>query len=218
MPELTLYSPPSACSPRLQRVLDAGLAGLPCRTIASPAELRPGMRLLPAFSLPPDGLCLELFPLLSALRQDPALLEGCVGGLVIDGPGELYTKSVGRELALAMNLSGCALLGRPLVEAIGDLRNFTVQAANAACSLEEAYALAIRDTARRLLSYTPPPGGAAEAHRPPRLHPGHLQHPGPLGGDGAPPPEPLRCPAHRPPERHSRGLRRLPLHHLPPLR
>ena len=156
MPELTLYSPPSARSPRLQRVLDAGLAGLPCRTIASPAELRPGMRLLPAFSLPPDGLCPELFPLLSALRQDPALLEGCVGGLVIDGPGELYTKSVGRELALAMNLSGCALLGRPLVEAIGDLRNFTVQAANAACSLEEAYALAIRDTARRLLSYAPP--------------------------------------------------------------
>ena len=69
---------------------------------------------------------------------------------------ELYRKSVGRELALAMNLSGCALLGRPLVEAIGDLRNFTVQAANAACSLEEAYALAIRDTARRLLSYAPP--------------------------------------------------------------
>ena len=62
MPELTLYSPPSARSPRLQRVLDAGLAGLPCRTIASPAELRPGMRLLPAFSLPPDGLCPELFP------------------------------------------------------------------------------------------------------------------------------------------------------------
>ena len=72
MPELTLYSPPSARSPRLQRVLDAGLAGLPCRTIASPAELRPGMRLLPAFSLPPDGLCPELFPLLSALRRDPA--------------------------------------------------------------------------------------------------------------------------------------------------
>lgn len=156
MPELTLYSPPSARSPRLQRVLDAGLAGLPCRTIASPAELRPGMRLLPAFSLPPDGLCPELLSLLSALRRDPALLEGCVGGLVIDGPGELYTKSVGRELALAMNLSGCALLGRPLVEAIGDLLNFTVQAANAACSLEEAYALAIRDTARRLLSYALP--------------------------------------------------------------
>ena len=156
MPELALYAPPSARSPRLDRVLSAGLAGIPCRTLSSPAELRPGMRLLPAFSLGPDGLCPEAIALLSALRRDPALLEGCVGGLVIDGCGELYTKSVGRELALAMNLSGCALLGRPLVEAIGDLRNFTVQAANAACSLEDAYALAVRDTALRLLAYAPP--------------------------------------------------------------
>ena len=156
MPELKLYSPPSARSPRLDRVLAAGLAGIPHSVLTSPAELRPGTRLLPAFSLPPDGLCPELLALHSALRRDPSLLEGCAGGLVIDGPGELYTKSAGRDLALAMNLSGCALLGRPLVEAIGDLRNFTVQAANAACSLEEAYALAIRDTARRLLSYAPP--------------------------------------------------------------
>lgn len=156
MPELILYSPPAARSPRLDRVLDAGLAGIPHSVITSPAELRPGVRLLPAFSLPPDGLCPELLSLLSALRRDPSLLDDCVGGLIIDGPGELYTKSAGRDLALAMNLSGCALLGRPLVEAIGDLRNFTVQAANAACSLEEAYALAIRDTAKRLLAYMPP--------------------------------------------------------------
>ena len=156
MPELKLYSPPSARSPRLDRVLAAGLAGIPHSVLTSPAELRPGTRLLPSFSLPPDGLCPELLSLLSALRRDPSLLEGCTGGLIIDGPGELYTKSAGRDLALAMNLSGCALLGRPLVEAIGDLRNFTVQAANAACSLEEAYALAIRDTARRLLAYAPP--------------------------------------------------------------
>ena len=156
MPPLTLYAPLSARSPRLDRVLSEALAGIPHRLAADPSELRPGTALLPAFSLPPDGLCPELLRLLSALRRDPSLLEGCVGGLVIDGPGELYTKSVGRELALTMNLSGCALLGRPLVEAIGDLRNFTVQAANAACTLEEAYALAIRDTAWRLLAYAPP--------------------------------------------------------------
>ena len=155
MPELTLYSPPSARSPRLDRVLAEGLAGIPYTLAVSPEELRPGTAILPAFSLPPDGLCPEIYPLLSALRRNTALLEDCVGGLIIDGPGELYTKSAGRDLALSMNLAGCALLGRPLVEAIGDLRNFTVQAANASCTLEEAYALAIRDTAQRLLSYAP---------------------------------------------------------------
>ncbi|MDY4965734.1 MAG: hypothetical protein SO100_05190, partial [Dysosmobacter sp.] len=77
MPELKLYSPPSARSPRLDRVLAAGLAGIPHSVLTSPAELRPGTRLLPAFSLPPDGLCPELLALLSALRRDPSLLEGC---------------------------------------------------------------------------------------------------------------------------------------------
>ena len=70
MPELKLYSPPAARSPRLDRVLAAGLAGLPHSVLTAPAERRPGTRLLPAFSLPPDGLCPELLSLLSALRRD----------------------------------------------------------------------------------------------------------------------------------------------------
>ena len=52
--------------------------------------------------------------MLARLRREPELLEGCTGGLVVDGPGELYTKSTAAELALAMNRAGCALLGRPL--------------------------------------------------------------------------------------------------------
>ena len=40
--------------------------------------------------------------MLSRLRREPGLLEGCTGGLVVDGPGELYTKSTAAELALAM--------------------------------------------------------------------------------------------------------------------
>ena len=55
--------------------------------------------------------------------------------MLVDGPGDLYTKSLGRELALAASLAGCTFPGRPLVEATGDLRNFTVQAKNAGCSL-----------------------------------------------------------------------------------
>ena len=46
----------------------------------------------------------------------------------MDGPGELYTKSTAAQAALAMNGAGCALVGRPLVEATGSLANFRIQA------------------------------------------------------------------------------------------
>lgn len=54
--------------------------------------------------------------MLSRLRREPDLLEGCTAALIVDGPGELYTKSTAGELALAADMAGCALIGRPLVE------------------------------------------------------------------------------------------------------
>ena len=47
-------------------------------------------------------------------------------------------------------------MGRPLVEGTGGLRNFTVQARNAGCSLEEAYRLAAADLAERVAAFSPP--------------------------------------------------------------
>ena len=68
------------------------------------------------FALPLDeaGQNLEYQRMLGRLRREPDLLAGCTGGLIVDGPGELYTKSTAAELALAMNQAGCALVGRPL--------------------------------------------------------------------------------------------------------
>ena len=54
------------------------------------------------------------------------------------------------------NLAGCAFVGRPLVEGTGDLRNFTVQARNAGCSLEAAYHLAAADLVERVLAFSRP--------------------------------------------------------------
>lgn len=68
--------------------------------------------------------------MLSRLRREPDLLEGCTAALIVDGPGELYTKSTAGELALAADMAGCALIGRPLVEGTGSLANFRVQAKN----------------------------------------------------------------------------------------
>ena len=53
-------------------------------------------------------------------------------------------------------MAGCAFPGRPLVEATGDLRNFTVQAKNANSSLEEACRMASAYLAERVLAFAPP--------------------------------------------------------------
>ena len=64
--------------------------------------------------------------------------------------GSVYTKSTAAELALAMNRAGCALLGRPLVEATGSLVNFRIQAKNLGTDLAGAYEAAVAETAQRL--------------------------------------------------------------------
>ena len=101
------------------------------------------------FALPLDeaGQNFEYFRMLARLRRETNLLEGCTGGLIVDGPGELYTKSTAAELALAMNQAGCALVGRPLVEATGSLANFRIQAKNLGADLAGAYEAAARELA-----------------------------------------------------------------------
>lgn len=76
----------------------------------------------------PSGVNLELYQFLAFLRTHPGCLEGTVGGVVIDGTGDLYTKAAGRDVVLSASRAGCVFPGRPLVEATGTLRNFTVQA------------------------------------------------------------------------------------------
>ena len=137
---------------RLDRVLDRALAGREVRLIRRSEDLSQlqGERILFALSLDEAGQNFEYYRMLARLRREPELLEGCTGGLVVDGPGELYTKSTAAELALAMNRAGCALLGRPLVEATGSLANFRIQAKNLGTDLAGAYEAAVADTAQRL--------------------------------------------------------------------
>lgn len=140
---------------RLGEVLSAALEGRNVRFCGGDAPLE-GRRVLFAFSLPESGFNVGLHSFLAWLREHPGCLRGSVGGVVIDGAGDLYTKAAGRDLILAASLAGCTFPGRPLVEATGSLRNFTVQAGNAGCGLEEAYRLAVSDLAGRVLEFTPP--------------------------------------------------------------
>ena len=137
---------------RLGGVLARALEGVEHREITRAGDLDGlrGERLLFALPLGEYGVSLEYSAMLRRLRACPDLLEGCTAGLIVDGGGELYTKSAAAELALAANLSGCALIGRPLVEATGSLQNFRIQAGNLGTDLPGAYQAAARELVARL--------------------------------------------------------------------
>lgn len=116
-----------------------------------------GRKLLFAVALDGAGCNLEYYKMLSVLRRDGGVLEGCTAGVVVTGVGELYTKDVARDLVLAANLAGCAFLGRPLVEATGSLRNFRVQAEINGTDEATAFRLALEELAERLSAWEGPP-------------------------------------------------------------
>lgn len=149
-------------SSRFADVLRHALAGTEAELLTRPDTPLRNRRILFAVSLDEAGQNEALYRLLGTLRRQPDFLSGSVAGILTDG-GDLYTKSSSRELALAVSHAGCALVGRPLVEGTGDLRNFTVQAKNAGCGLEDAYRLAAADLVRRIAEFDPP------RHRRPRL-------------------------------------------------
>lgn len=151
--ELTLAAGP--LEGRLGETLNAALADRAVRLYREGESLE-DRRILFAFSLPENGVSPELYRLLGRLRDHPGCLRGSVGGVIIDGAGDLYTKAAGRDLLLAASTAGCAFPGRPLAEATGGLQNFTVQARNGNCDLETAYRRAAADLAGRVLDFAPP--------------------------------------------------------------
>ena len=107
-------------------------------------------RIIFCIALPKSGICIEQLQLEDWLRTHFDALEGFVGGAVVDGAGELYTKSAGRELLAAANAAGCALPGKPLVEATGNLMNFQVRSRNAGSTREEAYIRSVEKLVKKV--------------------------------------------------------------------
>lgn len=146
---------PGLGSTRLRGVLAHALKGKPYVKRDTPEDVRPGA-LLFAAAIGKNGINTPLYELLGKMRVSEALLQGCAGGMLIDGESELYTKSVARELLFAANRSGCAFPGKPLVEGTGSLRNFSVQASNQGLDLHGAYAAAAAALVERIATYSPP--------------------------------------------------------------
>ena len=155
--ELLVIAPPADAAEdgaRLADVLDKALRGYDFRVLTDMSALPnlQGRHLLFALALGAYGINTAYIRLLLRLRADVTALEGCTAALVVDGAGELYTKSTAAELALAANLAGCALIGRPLVEATGSLTNFRVQAKLLNTDLTGAYHANVRELIDRLMS------------------------------------------------------------------
>ena len=111
--ELLVIAPPADAAEdgaRLADVLDKALRGYDFRVLTDMSALPnlQGRHLLFALALGAYGINTAYIRLLLRLRADVTALEGCTAALVVDGAGELYTKSTAAELALAANLAHIA--------------------------------------------------------------------------------------------------------------
>ena len=125
-----------------------------------------------AVALGSDGVNLEYMRLLRLLRNHEGMLDGYVGGVIIDGASDLYTKAVSRELVFTANAAGCAFVGRPLVEGTRTLSNFTVVARNLDTDIGNAYRQSAAVLVRELLHF-----GSGEENGPHLLGKGGLSAP-----------------------------------------
>ena len=113
-------------------------------------------RIIFAADLDESGVNIEALEVIRFLNLNPTALEGSLGGVIIDGRSELFTKDLGRRLVFAADMAGCAFPGKPLVEATGSLANFAVSAKLWQISREQAYAKSCRLLIEKVASFEAP--------------------------------------------------------------
>ena len=143
---------------RLTAILESSLEGHSFEKVSTVEEFdkMKHKRILFAISLGESGINLELYPILKKIRLDRNCLEGSIGGIIIDGQSDLFTKSVGRELAFSANLAGCTFPGKPLVEGTGSLENYAVAAARLDVDNLQAYMHSGKALTDQLMKFKPP--------------------------------------------------------------
>ncbi len=114
-------------------------------------------RIIFAIPLGISGINLEYCRFLKKMRIDPQFFEGSVGGIIIDGESELYTKSVARGLMFTANKGGCSFPGRAMVEGTKDLLNYNIQAMRLETGNLTAYHVSAKEMIKRVMAYQPLP-------------------------------------------------------------
>lgn len=110
-------------------------------------------RILFAVPLDESGINLELYAMLKSIRTYPECFKGEIGAILVDGAGDLYTKDIAREIAMTVNSAGCLLIGAPVVEGTGELKNFAVIAAKLSTDLLGAYRSSVIGLLHRLMDF-----------------------------------------------------------------
>lgn len=146
--ELLIIKPDSGRSnERLDEILEYSLQDQSYNIVTTLEELQEA-ELAPyvlwAVDIGSTGINLELYRILDWVRSRSYCFSDTVGGILIDGSSELYTKSVGRSVVFTANRAGQAFPGRCLVEGPAALHNYVIQARNLGTDRIGAYRIAAR--------------------------------------------------------------------------
>ncbi len=144
---------------RIANVLESALNGIEfagCDSLEAFGQMDRRRPILFAVKLPPSGMSAECHRLIGWLLEHPHSLEGATGAVIVDGEGEMFTKSEARHLILAASLAGCTFPGRALVEATGSLYNFNIISRIHHTGSMQAYAYSVASMVRRLLEFRMP--------------------------------------------------------------
>ena len=146
---------------RMDRVLSAALEGVAVKYILTAEELSKtdlrDKKVFFAVCLSEAGVNLEYYRMLEYFRYRPDCLAGAAGCVLVDGSGELFTKSLARRLVFSANAAGCTFPGKPLVEATGSLHNFDVLSSVYSLSKEETYKNQVKALVEKLLAFSARP-------------------------------------------------------------
>ena len=143
---------------RMDQILSKALKNMDVQYILKAEDLAKhdlrGKKILFAVCLSEAGINLEYYRMLEYFRKFPDCLESAVGGVIVDGSGELYTKALARRLVFSANLAGCSFIGKPLVEATGSLHNFDVMSKVLGTDTLGAYQRQVEGLIHRLTGHT----------------------------------------------------------------
>lgn len=153
------YCPEESKKERLEKIIKHSVGDRPHRVFTTVEELENAdltdKRILFTISLGQSGINLNWYGIMKYLRLNNNALTGSVGGVILDGNSEIFTKSTGRSLVFTANRAGCTFPGRPLVEGTRTLRNYNIQAQNLKTDNMGAYMTAGRQLVDNIMEYSP---------------------------------------------------------------
>ena len=112
-----------------------------------------GKRILFTISLGQSGINLSWYGIMKYFRLNRGCLDDAIGGVILDGNCEFYTKSTGRSLVFTANRAGCTFPGRPLVDGTRTLKNYNIQAQNLNTDNIGAYMAAGKQLVENIMGY-----------------------------------------------------------------